>query len=98
MEKKEKSTLRGQAVIFIALFLLCEIALRICGMRAGTLIDDFKAEEESVYRPRFISDEIGINRIIPDTTMLMKGSVINKQGFRGKIEYTANAIDSLRKL
>ena len=86
-----------QFLILIALFIIAEIILRCFGMKAGTLIDDFKVEENPIYQPRFESDEVGINHILPIKEMLILGSVINEQGFRGYMNYTAQTIDSVKK-
>lgn len=86
-----------QVLIFVVLFLFVEIILRLFGMKAGTLIDDFKVEEEPVYQKRFASDEMGINHIVPEAENLMFGSKVNGQGFRGSFNYTPAAIDSVRK-
>ena len=65
-------------------------------MKPGTLIDDLKLEEKPIYEERFIGDEFGINHISAKAPNLIFGSVINKQGFRGNINYTKAVIDSIR--
>ncbi len=95
--KTFRQRLKIQLTVFFVLFILAEIVLRLFGMKAGTLMDDFKVEDNPVYVARFESDEMGINHIIPKKEMLIWGSVINKQGFRGKIDYTPEVMDSLRK-
>ncbi|PBQ30979.1 hypothetical protein CNR22_04070 [Sphingobacteriaceae bacterium] len=102
MEKKIKrfsgSRIKGQLLVFLALFIVAEIVLRIFGFRAGTAIDDFIPQDHPVYQPRFISDERGMNYISTrEKELLMPGSSINQQGFRGNVAYTPQAIDSLRK-
>lgn len=84
-------------MVFLALFLLLEIILRLFGMRAGTLIDDFKVEDEPVYEARFLSDSMGINHILPDAKNLMAGTVINEQGFRSSYNFTSHIVDSIRQ-
>ena len=91
-----KRKLKIQALIFICLFFFVEIVLRLFGMKAGTLIDDFKIEETPVYEPRFKVDELGINYINENATSLMLGSKINKQGFRDYINYTPEIVDSIK--
>lgn len=86
-----------QLFVFLVLFMLAEIILRLYGMKAGTLIDDFGIEDKPQYMQRFVSDEMGINHIYPNAETLMLGTEINKQGFRGKFEYTRSSIDSIRK-
>lgn len=97
MTAKLKSKLKIQFFVFVLLFIAVEILLRCFGMRAGGLIDDFIMEDSPIYQPRFESDEMGVNHILPKKEMLILGSVINKQGFRGKIDYTPVVIDSIRK-
>ena len=91
------SKIKIQLLIFLALFLLAEIALRFFGLRPGTLVDDFKIEAQPEYQQRFYSDETGVNHIFPKAENLMKGSVINAQGFRSSFPFTTHAMDSLRK-
>jgi hypothetical protein len=92
------SGIRTQCIIFAGLFLLAELLLRLFGWHAGTLIDDFKVQAHPVYKARFVSDGSGINHILgADTTLLMRGTVINRQGFRGSFDYTPQAVDSLRR-
>lgn len=88
--------LKIQLIVFLCLFIIAEIVLRIMGMKPGTLIDDFAAEDNPVYKPRFVSDESGINHIVANSEMLMQGTVINAQGFRSGFDYTPHIIDSIR--
>ncbi|MBI3519110.1 MAG: SGNH/GDSL hydrolase family protein [Bacteroidetes bacterium] len=96
-KKKKRKRIKIQFLIFISLFILLEIILRLCGMVPGNLIDDFKVQENPTYEPRFYADENGINYIIKDATTLMLGTVINNQGFRSRINYTPQTVDSIRK-
>jgi hypothetical protein len=92
------SRVKGQLLVFLALFIVAEIVLRILGFRAGTAIDDFKPQQHPVYQQRFISDERGMNYIsTSEKELLMPGSSINPQGFRGNLAYTPEVMDSLRK-
>jgi hypothetical protein len=97
MDKRKQYKLKIQVLVFIGLFILLEIILRLFGMRAGTLIDKFVIEENPQYMPRLYSDEMGINHIYANTETLIEGTVINKQGFRGKFEYIRSTVDSIRK-
>ena len=92
-----KRKLKIQFLIFISLFLVAEIVLRMFGMKAGTLIDDFGIQDNPQYLQRFVSDEMGINHLYPKAQTLMVGTVINEQGFRGSFNYTKFAVDSIRK-
>lgn len=94
---KNKSRLRWQLIIFLVLFSLAEIILRLFGISSGTLIRDLKYQDKPVYQPRFYSDEAGINHLIAGSEVLMPGTVINKQGFRGNIDYTPQTVDSLKQ-
>ncbi len=97
MKPETKKRIKIQFLIFVILFLIAEIVLRIFGMRAGTLIDELKIEDNPHYMPRFLCDEMGINYLDPKGTTFMLGTVINKQGFRGKFDYTPASVDSVRK-
>ena len=92
-----KRRLKIQGLIFISLFLIAEIVLRMFGMKAGTLIDDFGIQEHPQYLQRFVSDEMGINHLYPNSQTLMVGTVINEQGFRGSFNYTRSSVDSIRQ-
>lgn len=96
-DKKRWRNLRIQMIIFLALFIVAELLLRLFGFKAGTLIDDFAMEEHPQYMQRFVSDEKGINHIFPNAETLMLGTVINHQGFRGGFDYTPAIVDSIRK-
>lgn len=85
-----------QVIVFLGLFLLAEIGLRLYGMKAGTLIDDFLIEDAPIYLPRFISDSNGINYLDVHSKALMNGSKVNAQGFLGEINYTKDVLDSIR--
>lgn len=89
------SKLKAQFAILVILFLLAEIVLRCFGMKAGTLIDDLKIQENPVYIPRFYSDSMGINHLLP--ALLINGTILNRQGFRGLFDYTLEVVDSVRK-
>ena len=97
MKPETKKRIKIQFLIFIALFLIAEIVLRLFGMKAGTLIDDFGIEDNPQYMQRFVSDEMGINHLYPKAQTLMVGTIINQQGFRGKFDYTKSSMDSIRK-
>lgn len=97
MKASTKHLLKKQLLVFAGLFVLAEIVLRLCGMRAGTLLNDFKPQDHPVYQARFFSDRSGINHILDTKELLMAGSVINHQGFRGSFDYTPRVVDSVRK-
>jgi hypothetical protein len=97
MDKRTQHKLKTQVLIFIGLFILVEIILRLFGMKARTLIDDFKIQENPVYEPRFVADEMGINHFYQNALHLMPGTVLNKEGFRGKFDHTKSTLDSIRK-
>ncbi len=95
---ERKRRLKIQSFIFLGLFILAEIVLRLFGMRAGTLIDDFKIQENPVYEQRFTADELGINYLKKGATTFMLGTKINEQGFRDSINYTKEIIDSIKTI
>jgi len=97
MKARTLKLLKVQGLVFLGLFVLAELILRLAGLRAGTLIDDFAAVDKPVYMERFISDETGINHMKDLGKLLMKGSVVNAQGFRGNYNYTPQILDSIRK-
>lgn len=96
-QTNKKRVWKIRLLIFFVLFIVLEIILRCFGMKPGTLIDELQMEDSPVYEPRFTSDEKGINHLVPEAKNLMLGTIINKQGFRGDFDYTAQTIDSIRK-
>lgn len=88
---------KAQAIIFLSLFVLLELILRIFGMRAGTLIDEFKVQDKPQFLERFAVDELGINKFSTKVDGRMLGTVVNQEGFRANFEFTKQAIDSIRK-
>jgi hypothetical protein len=96
LERKRRIII--QCIVFLSLFVVAEVILRLLGMHAGTLIDDFKIQENPVYEPRFTADELGINYLKRGATTFMLGTKINNQGFRDSINYTAETIDSIKNV
>lgn len=93
---KNKTKLGVQFKIFAGLFVFVEIVLRIAGMSAGVMIDDFEITDEVVYEARFYSDEVGVNHLVKGAPNFMPGFIVNDQGFRGDINYTKKVVDSIR--
>ena len=93
--KKWWRILKIQCLVFLILFVLLEIGLRLAGFKPGVLDDWYYQSGEVEWDPVLYGDEMGITHhrqsgnFIPD-------QVLNKEGFMSEVEYTAGAMDSLR--
>lgn len=90
--------LKVQLIIFLSLFILLELILRMFGMRAGTLIDEFKVQDKPQFLERFAVDELGINKFSTKVDGRMLGTIVNKEGFRANFEFTKQVIDSIKRV
>jgi lysophospholipase L1-like esterase len=96
INKNRRDLLKKQLLVFLMLFFFVEIVLRLFGFKAGTLIDDFKVQDNPQFLKRFAVDELGINKFSTEVDGRMLGTVVNKEGFRSNIEYTKQVIDSIK--
>jgi len=96
MKASTKRNVSIQLLVFVGLFSIAEIILRLFGMKAGVLIEDFIVEDHPVYEARFQCDSLGMNTLISDAPNLIRGTYINRQGFRSSFDFTPATVDSLR--
>ncbi len=86
-----------RTAVFLILFLLVELGLRIGGVNPG-VIDEFYAHDRRIeYDSLMYGDEMGISHIVPGSQLIVNG-IINNEGFFSEVEYDKKSIDSLRNL
>ncbi len=97
-EKKEsKLTIwRQRFFIFLILFLIAEIGLRMVGYKPGVIEDFYFHRGEVQYDSLLYADETGITHVVPDKTLILNGKV-NKEGFFSSIEFTPESIELIHK-
>ncbi|MBL1280254.1 MAG: glycosyltransferase [Fluviicola sp.] len=95
-EESGRTIWRQRFFIFLILFLIAEIGLRMVGYKPGVIEDFYFHAGEVRYDSLLYADEVGITHIIPDKALILNGKV-NKQGFFSSIEYTSESIDLVRK-
>lgn len=86
-----------RALIFIGLFILSELVLRIAGQKPGTLDNAIYPLDTLIGTPRFRGDENGITSFLKGAKNIPPGFILNKQGFRSPISFEIEVIDSLRQ-
>ncbi|WP_367389507.1 hypothetical protein [Lewinella sp. LCG006] len=86
-----------QLKIFIVLFLILELGLRIAGNKPGTLDSSLYPVDTFIYHPRFKADPggTGITIYDKDGGNLPDGFLINEQGFRSPFNFDSLTLDSL---
>jgi colanic acid/amylovoran biosynthesis glycosyltransferase len=97
--KKESklSIWRKRLVVFLMLFLIAEIGLRMVGYKPGVIEDFYYHRGEVQYDSLLYGDEVGITHAI-DGDALMFGGELNGEGFFSSIEFTEESMDAIRKL
>lgn len=94
--KESKWTIwKYRVAIFIALFLLLELCLRIVGLKPGVIDDFYFHQGKVVFNPVLYGDEKGISHFESDATVIING-VINSQGFMSEVDFTKESVDSIR--
>jgi len=83
--------------IFLGLFLFTEIVLAVFGNRPGTIDGWLFPVKNLISTPRFQADSNGISSYVKNSPSRPTGYSINKQGFRSKIDFDSNNIESLRR-
>lgn len=84
-----------RAIIFFGLFLVAEIALRFVGFKPGVIEEFYFHKNHLEYDSLMYADESGISHIVPGASLIQNG-IINEEGFFSEVEYTPQAMDSLR--
>lgn len=87
---------RIRLTIFIIFFVLAEIVLRIMGYKPGVAADFYYHSGDLVHDNVLYGDEMGITHHRQNGQFL-NDQRINKEGFFSEVEYTKQAMDSLRR-
>lgn len=80
---------------FTLLFILAEIVLRIAGFKPGVLHNFYYQKGPVLYDSILYADEMGISHHVPGT-FLFKNQKINDEGYFSDIQFTKEAIDSIK--
>lgn len=94
--KSKLKLLKIWSLILLGSLIVIEIVLRVIGMKPGVLYDDFIVQDNPINDERLVADSIGISHINPNAYSLMRGTVVNEQGFLGLWNYTSSQADSVR--
>lgn len=93
--KRRWKVVRTQLLVFFGLFLAVEIVLRIFGFKPGVAQDFYYQRGDVVYDSVLYADEAGITHLV-STGVFARDQVINREGFHSEIEFTPEAMDSVR--
>ncbi|MFT5779120.1 MAG: hypothetical protein ACI837_002077, partial [Crocinitomicaceae bacterium] len=94
---KKQSVWKFQILIFFMLFFSAEMILRVVGFRPGVSEDHVYFNDVVEHDAFLVGDEMGITHFA--ASGYYEGSeFINEEGFMSEIEFTQEAMDSLRKL
>lgn len=96
-QKKSKWNIwKGRLIVFLVLFLIAEIALRMVGYKPG-VIEDFYAHQGKIeYDSLLYADEVGITHVVQGSHLIVDGE-INSEGFFSSVEFTYESMEVLRK-
>ncbi|MFK7787809.1 MAG: hypothetical protein AB8B56_21990 [Crocinitomicaceae bacterium] len=94
--KSKKKVRRTQLLVFLVLFILAEIVLRLLGYKPGVLNDHYYQPGEVSYLPILYADEMGITHH-KTKEFFYEDQVMNEEGFFSDVPYTKRAMDSLRR-
>lgn len=94
-KKRRRKIRRTQALIFLGLFLIAEVVLRIVGYKPGVAQNFYYQSGEVIYDSILYADELGITHHVQGGTFIYDAPV-NKEGFFSEVEYTKEAMDSIR--
>ncbi len=96
-KKESKLTIwKNRLIVFLVLFLVAEIALRMVGYKAGVIEDFYFHRGEVQYDSLLYADEVGITHIVDGVELIVDGE-INSEGFLSSVEFTAESMDSIRE-
>jgi colanic acid/amylovoran biosynthesis glycosyltransferase len=87
---------KTRLVIFLVLFIIAEIGLRIVGYKPGVIEDFYYHRGEIEYDSILYGDEVGITHVVAGAQMI-EGGEINSEGFFSSVEFTTESVDAIRK-
>ena len=97
-QKKESrlSVFKKRLIVFLVLFLMAEIALRMVGYKSGVIEDFYFHRGDVEYDSVLYADEVGITHVVNGRTLILNGEV-NNEGFFSSVEFTPEGIEDVRK-
>lgn len=96
-QKESKLSIwKKRLVIFIVLFIIAELGLRVVGFKPGVIDDFYYYRGDIVYDSLLYGDEVGITHVL-DGSPLLEGAQINTEGFVSTIEFTPESVEIIRK-
>ncbi|MFK7786901.1 MAG: glycosyltransferase [Crocinitomicaceae bacterium] len=87
---------KTRIIIFLLLFLIAEVVLRLVGYKPGVIDDFYYHRGEFVHDSIMFGDELGITHVVEGAQMIQGGEV-NSEGFFSSIEFTPESIEAIRK-
>lgn len=95
-EESKLSLWKKRLIVFLILFLIAEIILRVAGYKPGVIEDFYFHRGDVEYDSLLYADEAGITHIVYGETLILGGEV-NHEGFFSEVEFTPEAIEEVRK-
>lgn len=96
-KKESKLNLwKKRFIVFLVLFVIAEIGLRIVGYKAGVIEDYYYHMGEVQYDSLLYADEVGITHAVVGADLITDGE-INSEGFFSSVEFTPESMNAIRK-
>ncbi|MCJ8288273.1 MAG: glycosyltransferase [Crocinitomicaceae bacterium] len=96
-QKESKLSIwKNRLMVFVVLFLIAEIGLRLVGYKSGVIEDFYFHRGEVQYDSLLYGDEVGITHVVAGAELILDGE-INSEGFFSSIEFTQESMDAVRK-
>lgn len=87
---------KTRLIVFLVLFLIAEIGLRLVGYKPGIIEDFYYHRGEVQYDSLMYGDEVGITHMVQGAQVI-NGGEINSEGFFSSIEFTPESVETIRK-
>lgn len=95
-KESKLSIWKKRLMVFLVLFIIAEIGLRIVGYKPG-VIEEFYYHKGAVqYDSLLYGDEVGITHAVAGANLILEGE-INSEGFVSSVEFTPASMDAIRK-
>lgn len=96
-QKESKFSIwKKRLMVFLVLFVMAELGLRLVGFQPGVIEDFYYHRGEVEYDSLLYADEVGITHAVPGVQLIVGGEV-NSQGFVSTIEYTPESVEAIHK-
>ncbi|MDG1332098.1 MAG: glycosyltransferase [Crocinitomicaceae bacterium] len=87
---------KTRLIIFLVLFLIAEIGLRLVGFKPGIIEDFYYHRGEVEYDSLLYGDEVGITHMVQGAEVI-EGGELNSEGFFSSVEFTPESVAAIRK-